>query len=193
VCLCADSRRDAPWRKNPFVKDSADPPENYFPAPALVPFLGNTRSVNFGFTLRPSSRFRLDEMLIYSRLGTRDDWDTPPFSPGQSIFNNYLNRVTLNYQFTKELSLRLILGYEATIANSNLVDLQQNLGGNGNPPFLPSKKVASDLLLTYLLLPGTIFYLGYNNVYSDFNLHSSTPPIAKPINSTSRLFFVKLS
>jgi len=25
---------------------------------------------------------------------------------GQSIFNNYLNRTKLNYQFTKELSLR---------------------------------------------------------------------------------------
>ena len=86
--------------------------ENFFPAQTpvpLQPFLGNAKRVTFGFTLRPSSRFRFDESLIYYRLGTRAGWTTPPFSPGQSIFNNYLNRSKLNYQFTKELSLRLIL------------------------------------------------------------------------------------
>jgi hypothetical protein len=87
--------------------------ENFFPAQSLVPFLGSTKRVNFGFTLRPSSRFRLDETLIYYRLGTRAGWTTPPFTPGQSVFNNYLNRAKLNYQFTKELSLRLILDYNA--------------------------------------------------------------------------------
>ncbi|HET9994127.1 MAG TPA: DUF5916 domain-containing protein [Candidatus Acidoferrum sp.] len=170
--------------------------ENFFPARTLVPFqpfLGNTKRVNFGFTLRPSSRFRLDETLIYYRLGTRDGWVTPPFSPGQSVFNNYLNRVKLNYQFTKELSLRLILDYNATIANSNLVDVQRNLGGTDSPPFLPTKKFTPDVLLTYLLHPGTAIYLGYNNGYSDLNLHSSSQPQGGPINSTSRLFFVKVS
>ena len=170
--------------------------ENFFPAQSLVPFqpfLGNTKRVNFGFTLRPSSRLRFDETLIYSRLGTRDGWVTPPFSPGQSIFNNYLNRSKLNYQFTKELSLRLILDYNGTIANSNLVDLQRNLGGDDNAPFAPTKQFTTDILLTYLLHPGTAVYLGYNNGYNDLNLRSSTPPLGGPINSTSRLFFVKVS
>jgi hypothetical protein len=167
--------------------------ENFFPAPGLLPFLGNTKRANFGFTLRPSSRFRLDETLIYYRLGTRAGGVTPPFSSGGSVFNNYLNRVKLNYQFTKELSLRLILDYNATIANTNLVDLQRNLGGNDSPPFQPSKKFTPDVLLTYLLHPGTAIYLGYNNGYSDLNLHSSIPPAGAPINPTSRLFFVKVS
>jgi len=72
-------------------------------------------------------RFRLDETLIYYRLGTRDGSGPLPFSPGQSVFNNYLNRAKLNYQFTKELSLRLILDYNATIANTQLFDLQRSL------------------------------------------------------------------
>jgi hypothetical protein len=174
--------------------------ENFFPAQSLVPFqpfLGNTRRVTFGLTLRPSSRFRLDETLIYYRLGTRAGWVTPPFSPGQSVFNNYLNRTKLNYQFTRELSLRLILDYNATIANSQLVDLQRIVGGNDGGPFSPTKLFSTDVLFTYLLHPGTALYLGYNNHYTDLTLRPGAPPTVAaqgaPNNTTSRLFFVKLS
>jgi hypothetical protein len=176
--------------------------ENFFPATALVPFqpfLGNTKRVNFGFTLRPFSRLRFDETLIYYRLGTRAGWTTPPFTPGQSVFNNYLNRAKLNYQFTKELSLRLILDYNGTIANTQLFDLQRSLGGSDNAsgPFAATKQFTTDLLLTYLLHPGTAVYLGYNNGYTDLSLHPGSPPSVTvqgaPNNSTSRLFFVKLS
>jgi hypothetical protein len=173
--------------------------ENFFPAPGLLPFLANSKRVNFGLTLRPSARFRFDETLIYSRLGTRAGWVTAPFSPGQSAFNNYLNRAKLNYQFTKELSLRLILDYNATIANSQLFDLQRSLGGTDdmNGPFAPTKQFTTDVLLTYLLHPGTAFYLGYNNGFTDLTLNPNASPPVKPQgapnNSTSRLFFVKVS
>jgi hypothetical protein len=176
--------------------------ENFFPAPTLVPFqpfLGSTRRVNLGFTLRPSSRFRLDETLIYYRMGTRAGWTTPPFTPGQSVFNNYLNRTKLNYQFTKELSLRLILDYNATIANLQLFDVQRSLGGSDDVtgPFAPTKQFTTDVLLTYLLHPGTAVYVGYNNGYTDLTLRPGAPPFVTvqgaPNNSTSRLFFVKLS
>jgi hypothetical protein len=173
--------------------------ENFFPAPGLLPFLGNTRRVNFGITLRPSSRFRFDETLIYYRLGTRAGWMTPPFSPGHSVFNNYLNRAKLNYQFTKELSLRLILDYNATIANTSLLDLQRSLGGSDsvNGPFAPTKQFTTDVLFTYLLHPGTAVYLGYNNGFTDLTLNPNASPAVKPLgapnNTTNRLFFVKLS
>jgi hypothetical protein len=179
--------------------------ENFFPALTLTPFqpfLGNVKRVTLGFTLRPSSRFRLDETLIYYRLATRPGWTAPPFSPGQSIFNNYLNRAKLNYQFTKELSLRLILDYNATIANLNLFDVQRSLGGSDDPngPFVPTKLFTSDVLLTYLLHPGTAVYVGYNNGFSDLVLHPAVPPASPfvqaqgaPNNMTTRLFFVKVS
>jgi hypothetical protein len=171
--------------------------ENFFPAPGLLPFLANTRRVNFGFTLRPSARFRLDETLIYSRLGTRADTTPQGFAPGHNVFNNYLNRAKLNYQFTKELSLRLILDYNATIANAGLVDLQTNLGSFDGGPIVPTKQFTTDVLFTYLLHPGTAVYLGYNNGYTDLNLHPGAQPFVTaqgaPNNSTSRLFFVKLS
>jgi len=171
--------------------------ENFFPAPGLLPFLGNTNRVNFGFTLRPSSRFRMDETLIYYRLGTRPGWTTPPFSPGQSIFNNYLNRTKVNYQFTKELSLRLILDYNATIANTSLLDLQTNLGSFDGGPIAPSKQFTTDVLLTYLLHPGTAIYVGYNNGFTNLTLQPGAPPqvmlLGPANNTTNRLFFVKAS
>jgi len=171
--------------------------ENFFPPSGISPFLGNVQKINFGLTLRPSSRFRFDETLIYYRLGTRAGWTTPPFTPGQSVFNNYLNRAKLNYQFTKELSLRLILDYNATIANTGLLDLQTNLGSYDGGPIAPTKQFTTDVLFTYLLHPGTAVYLGYNNGYSDLSLHPGTPPFVTargaPNNSTSRLFFIKVS
>ncbi len=171
--------------------------ENFFPPSGISPFLGNVQKINFGLTLRPSSRFRFDETLIYYRLGTRAGWTTPPFTPEQSVFNNYLNRAKLNYQFTKELSLRLILDYNATIANTGLLDLQTNLGSYDGGPIAPTKQFTTDVLFTYLLHPGTAVYLGYNNGYSDLSLHPGTPPFVTargaPNNSTSRLFFIKVS
>jgi len=174
--------------------------ENYFPAPGLLPFLGNSQRVTLGFTVLPSSRFRLDESWIYYRLGTRPGWNTPPFSAGQSIFNNYLNRTKLNYQFTKELSLRLIVDYNATLANPNLLDLQTNLGSYDGGPIAPAKQFTTDILLTYLLHPGTAVYLGYNNGFNDLVLHQVLPPGTPFVtaqggasNMTSRLIFVKVS
>jgi len=170
--------------------------ENFFPAPGLLPFLANASRVNFGLTLRPSSRFRFDDLLIYYRLGTRAGWTTPPFTPGQSVFNNYLNRAKLNYQFTKELSLRLILDYNATIANAQLLDVQTNLGGVDGGPFAPTKLFTTDVLLTYLLHPGTAVYAGYNNGFTDLslaNVAGGIGPRGSPANTTNRLFFVKLS
>jgi len=171
--------------------------EDYFPAAPLPPFLGNVKKLSAGFTLRPSSRFRFDETYLYYRLGARNGSTPPGFNPGQNIFNNHLMRAKLNYQFTKELSLRLILDYNATIANSNLLDLQTNLGSFDGGPIAPAKQLTTDVLFTYLLHPGTAVYVGYNNGYSDLILRPGPPPSVTaqgaPNNSTSRLFFVKLS
>ncbi len=169
---------------------------NFFPAPGLLPFLAGAKRLNFGLTLRPSARFRFDETLIYYRLGTRAGGVAPRFSPGQSVFNNYLNRAKLNYQFTKELSLRLILDYNATIANPQLLDVQTNLGGVDGGPFAPSKRFTTDVLFTYLLHPGTAVYAGYNIGLTDLSLANAASgigPRGSPTNTTNRLFFIKLS
>jgi hypothetical protein len=171
--------------------------ENYFPGGALDPFLGNVKRVNLGFTVRPSSRFRVDETGIYYRLGTRDGSTPAGFSPGQSIFNNYLLRTKVNYQFTKELSLRVILDYDATLANNQLLNTQSNLGSYDGGPLPPTKQVTTDVLLTYLLHPGTAVYVGYNNGLNNLRLETLPAPLVLyqvgPTNRNSQLFFVKLS
>jgi len=178
--------------------------EDFFPARAvppasqIAPFLGNTKRLNTGFTFRPSSRLRFDQTYIYTRLGTREGSTPAGFVPGHSIFNNHLMRSKLNYQFTKEFSLRLILDYDATLANPQLLDLQTNLGGVDGGAIVPTKKLTADVLFTYLLHPGTAVYVGYNDGYSDLRLHTVPGPpfvtnLGSPTNSTSRLFFVKVS
>ena len=65
----------------------------------------------------------------------------------------------------------------------------------------PIKQFTPDVLLTYLLHPGTAVYVGYNNGFSDLLLHpgatSGAPPSVAaqgaPNNTNSRLFFVKVS
>src|SRR5207245_10573942 len=87
------------------------------------------------------------------------------------------SRTKVNEQFSEELSVRLISDYNGTIANTQLFDLQMSLGGSDdvNGPFAPTKQFTTDVLLTYLLHPGTAVYLGYNNGYSDLNLRAGAP------------------
>jgi len=178
--------------------------EDFFPAlavapePQLQPFLGNTKRLSTGFTLRPSSRFRFDETYLFTRLGTRDGSTPAGFAPGHSIFNNHLMRSKLNYQFTKEFSLRLIVDYDATLANPQLIDLQTSQGSLDGGAVVPTKRLSGDILFTYLLHPGTAVYVGYNDSYTDLRLHPTPLPpfvsnLGSPTNSTGRLFFVKVS
>jgi hypothetical protein len=172
--------------------------ENYFPGGAFDPFLGNVKKLNLGFTVRPSARFRIDETGIYYRLGTRDGSTPAGFKPGQAIFNNYLLRTKFNYQFSKELSLRVIVDYDATLANTQLLNLQANLGSYAGGPLPPTKQFPADVLLTYLLHPGTAAYVGYNSGLNNLGLDQSipTPSVfyqANPTNRNNQLFFVKVS
>jgi len=172
--------------------------ENFFPANGLPPFLGNLNRVNLGFTVRPSARFRIDETAIYYRLGTRIGSTPATFDPGHPVFNNYLLRTKFNYQFTRELSLRMIMDYDATLANNQLLDLQRNLGSFDGGPAQPSKNFVPDFLLTYLVHPGTALYIGYNNSFSNLRLDETATPAQvllqrSPSNMTGRLFFIKLS
>jgi hypothetical protein len=162
---------------------------NFDPAPGLDPFLAKAWEAEIQLTLRPTPRFRFEQTYIYSNLTTSKNSKLPGnFTSASSVFNNPIVRWKLNYQFTRELSLRAIVDYEAVLPNSALVDLEKE------------KRFASDVLLTYLLNPGTALHVGYTDGYENLELippHGMNPRELRrtdsPFNSTGRQFFVKAS
>ncbi len=157
---------------------------NYYPGPGLVPFVGDSSTAKAGFELRPSPRLLFEESYLYTRLGTQAG-ESLPQSPTSSIFNNHILRTKVNYQFTRALSLRTIVDYNAVLANHELVALE------------PTKRITGDVLLTYLLHPGTAVYVGYTDTYENLHLLSGALPstlrTGGPDVSTGRQFFVKIS
>lgn len=151
---------------------------NYSPAAGLRPFLGNSTDLNIGLRFRPTARFRLDETYLFSHLSARA-------ADRSAVFNNHIMRSKLNYQFTRALSVRAILDYNAVLPNQALVDLER------------SKRVTGDILVTYLVNPGTALYAGYTSRRENLAILPGAPPtlgrIPSPDTTTGRQFFVKLS
>ena len=139
-------------------------------------FLADSRYGSLNVNVRPTVRLRLDERYIYSHLRTR---------AGSAIYNNHIVRSKLNYQFNRELSLRAIVDYNGVLSNGSLVNLPR------------TKRLSCDFLLTYLLHPGTAFYLGYTDIYEDLRFEPWRPPYLQltgsPNLNTGRQVFVKMS
>ncbi len=156
---------------------------NYYPSEGLAPFLARARSAEAGITIKPWSRLRLDQSYLYSKLDTRESGGGGPTRG--DIFANHILRMRGNYQFTRELSIRAILDFEAILPNESLVDLERE------------RRFGLDVLVTYLLNPWTAVYAGYTDTYENWRLGS---PIQRPIGrsesattSVGRQVFVKVS
>ena len=99
-----------------------------------------------------------------------------------SVFINHLTRTRINYQFTRALSLRMIVDYNGVLENASLIDLQRQ------------KRITGDALLTYLIHPGTALYVGYTDQLQNLGLFNGTVlPIGFPSTTTARQFFAKVS
>src|SRR5881296_43884 len=148
---------------------------NHDPAEGLSPFLGRAAETQLNVTLRPTSRLRLDQTYIVSRLNT---------STGARVLSERLLRTKINYQFNRFLSLRAIVDYEAETGDTTLADVEDD------------KQWRGDVLATYLLNPGTAVYVGYTDSYRNLGLVGSPPEVARrrsPDTSIGRQVFVKLS
>jgi hypothetical protein len=146
---------------------------NFFPAEGVAPFLADFTDASLFLTFRPSSRLLVDETYIYSRLS----------QPSASIFDNHIVRSKVNYQFSRALSLRGIVDYNAILANESLVALERR------------KHLTADVLLTYLVHPGTALYIGYTDGYDNFRPAGldGVRLSGAPTFSTGRQVFVKSS
>jgi hypothetical protein len=150
---------------------------NFLPLEGQPPGLANVDRAHLVVTLRPLTPLRVQNSYLLERLTDRAD--------GASIFNNHIIRSNWNWQFNRELSLRVILQYEAALANRQRTSLES------------SKNFNADFLFTYLVNPWTALYVGYNSNLQNVDLLTS-PTGSRLVRTPgfmndARQFFVKFS
>jgi hypothetical protein len=154
---------------------------NHKPPSGVAPFLAGSGKGELTLTFRPTPRLRLDHTYLYTRLTT-----LPGAAPaGGRVFTDRILREKLNYQFSRALSVRAIVDYAAVDRDSTLSRVT------------PERRWAMDMLLTYLVNPGTALYVGYRDGYENVALQPGSPPTLyrtdEPTVSVGRQVFVKMS
>jgi hypothetical protein len=168
------------------------------PAPLNQPFLARSNTASAFLWFRPLKPLKIENTYLFSRLRATDSAylqalaQTPGI--GKGIYNDHLLQSKWNWQFTPQLSLRLIMQYYALLANTP---------GNTVYPYtyLPTEKQFNTyFLLTYLVHPGTAIYVGYNSDLQNLDHGLMQDPAglaglytAKGFINDSRQFFVKVS
>jgi len=151
---------------------------NYNPLPGVIPKIGHEDQGNVTLTFHASGRLRIDNTYLLEHIRERDSHLT--------AVTNHIVRTKWNYQFTRELSARVILQYTSVLSNPLISSLS------------PRKNLNADFLITYLVHPGTAIYVGYNSNLQ--NLDRGLIPTPTGLRTTpdrflndSRQFFVKVS
>jgi hypothetical protein len=150
---------------------------NFEPVEGVLPFSADETSFNIETRLRPLRRLQMRNLYLYTQLKSKE---------GPVIFDDHIVSIRTNYQFTKALSLRLIVQYEATIVNSDLTSLEDRRNLNG------------DVLVTYMVNPWTALYVGYNGNRQNLSfIDDINPPSVIRTQGTfmndANQFFMKFS
>jgi hypothetical protein len=161
------------------------------------PFVAREDIAQAGLTLRPIKPLKIENTYLFERLRTTESTyavlHAQYAGAGRGIFNDHILRSKWNWQFTPQLSVRVILQYNALLAGTP---------GVGSPyTYLPTQKeFNADFLITYLVHPGTAIYVGYNSDLQNLDVVGATPGVpgyvtnkAKGYLNDSRQFFVKVS
>src|SRR4029077_17652335 len=113
-----------------------------------VPFLARSDTGTATLTVRPVKPLKIENTYLFERLRT--------IGTNHGILNDHILRSKINWQFTPKLSLRVILQYNALLANTP--------GRPSRATGLPtSRQFNADVLVTFLVHPGTAVYVGYNS------------------------------
>jgi len=157
---------------------------NHKPPSGVAPFVAGAGKGELTFTFRPTPRLRLDHTYLYSRLTTLPR-AAPAGGPPVRVFTDRILREKVNYQFSRALSLRAIVDYAAVERDSTLSRVT------------PERRWTMDMLLTYLVNPGTALYVGYRDGYENLAVQPGSPPTLyrtdEPTISVGRQVFVKMS
>ena len=122
------------------------------------------RSVNATLFASIRPAARLNSDLLFISSRFRD-----PFSNDQ-IFDVKIGRALTTYQFTNRLSIRNILEYNAF-----------------------TTQLAVNVLATYRVNSGTVFFVGYDDHYQQGHLIDATLYPRSQFQQTNRAFFTKIS
>ncbi|MCP4567475.1 MAG: carbohydrate binding family 9 domain-containing protein [FCB group bacterium] len=123
-----------------------------------TPVMGNETSISVWGYIKPTNRMRIEPSYDYNvSYGLESD---------ERLFEGYIGRCRINYQLTREMSLRLVVQYD---------DFDE--------------KWDFDPLLSYRLNPFSVFYIGTTYDYNDWEAGAGGP---KKWTMTSRQFFMKL-
>jgi hypothetical protein len=163
---------------------------NFVPGLNSAPYLARFDQGTAIATIHPFNQLKIDNTYLFSRLRTRET--------NANIFNNHILRSKWNWQLNRELSLRLILQYSATLTQNTPGD-----PANTYPltSLLTTKNFNTDFLITYLVHPGTAVYVGYNSNLQNLNPALNIDPNlliggvqrSNRLINDGRLFFVKVS
>jgi hypothetical protein len=167
---------------------------NFVPSANAAPdsLLGRLNTGAATLTFRPMKPLKIENTYLFERLRATNETllltQTQVPGAGQGIFNDHILRSKWNWQFTPQLSMRVILQYNSLLAGTP---------GVGSPyTSLPSQKqFNADFLVTYLVHPGTAIYVGYNSDLQNLDFEPNVGVFNTPrgyIND-SRQFFVKVS
>ena len=127
------------------------------------PFLGSGREFDLNMTLRPFSRLQSEFTLDTSRLvDSRADVD-------EEVFDVKIWRALTTYQFTERLLFRNILEY-------NTFD----------------RKLLANLLGTYRVSAGTVFFVGYDARFDQTRLLNEDLLLTRHLLRTNHTVFTKL-
>jgi hypothetical protein len=161
------------------------------------PYLVREDSAGVTLSVRPMKPLKIDNTYLFDRLRAGNDAynfiHAQYPGAGRGIFNDHILRSKWNWQFTPQLSVRVILQYNALLAGTP---------GVGSPyTYLPtSRQFNADFLVTYLVHPGTAIYVGYNSDLANLQVFPRTGTTPGYVTSTprgymndSRQFFVKAS
>ena len=121
---------------------------NYDAPAGAAPFLTHEMYFKTAIRMRPVTALSIDNAYILDRL----------VSPGgAAVFTNQIIRTKWNYQFTRDLSLRVIAQYTSLLSDPRLTSLSTTRNFNG------------DFLITWMRSPGTALYVGYNGNLQNYD------------------------
>jgi hypothetical protein len=173
-----------------FVASPGAPPA--IPTPYNQPFVARQDTATASVIFRPVKPLKIENTYLFERLRATNSgylFERSLFrGAGRGIFSDHILRSKWNWQFTPQLSVRLILQYNALLAGTP---------GVGSPyTYLPTQKeFNADFLITYLVHPGTAIYVGYNSDLQNLNVQPGVGvfPTAKGYINDSRQLFIKAS